>query len=73
MLQNLPDCFRPDKGDELPVGIIGSTIRNMGTIPNKDLIEGGGLVIDYVPAGSSDSKRVVLGFNELAMWIEFAN
>jgi hypothetical protein len=34
-------------------------------------IEGGGLAIDFVAAGSTEARRVVFGFNGNGMWVEF--
>ena len=34
-------------------------------------IETAGLIIDYVPNGSSTARRVALGFNELGMGITY--
>ncbi len=67
----LGDCFNWKRGKELPEGIIGSTILNFGTIPEYGAVEGGGLVIEYKRSDTGQSKRVVLGFNELGMWIDF--
>ena len=57
----------------MPAKIIGSTIMAMGTLPGNTGIEGGGLVIDYTPEGESIPSRVVFGFNELSLWVEFCN
>jgi hypothetical protein len=70
ILPNLPDRFHPDRGDEFPEDLLGSTIVRIGTIAEQGLVEGGGLVIDYRPAGSEAAKRLVLAFNDLGMWIE---
>ena len=71
VLPNLPDYFRPGSGGALPAGIVGSTIRGIGTIDGAGGVEGGGLVIEYVPPGAATPRRVVFGFNELALWVEY--
>lgn len=39
--------------------------------PDTDQIEGGGLVIDFIAAGDTAVRRVVFGFNECGMWVEY--
>jgi hypothetical protein len=58
------------RGDTFPPDIIGATIIHFGAAPTECGLEGGGLIIDYVPHGDSESKRLVLAFNELGMWVE---
>ena len=67
----LPASFGPERGKPLPAGIVGAKIVRIGTISNDSRVEGGGLAIDYVPAGDDIAQRVVLGFNELGMWMEW--
>lgn len=67
---SLPDYFRPESGEPLPHGFVGSRIIRAGGVPMPMAVEGGGLIIDYMPTGSSKSCRVVLSFNELGMWAE---
>jgi len=67
VIPNLPDRFHPTEGDKFPADLIGSEIVNFGT--TKERVEGGGLVIDYKPDGSDQTKRLYLGFNDLGMWI----
>jgi hypothetical protein len=57
--------------DGIPSDLIGSEVIAFGTLPNANAIEGGGLVIDYRPAGEQETRRVVFGFTELGMWLEF--
>jgi hypothetical protein len=63
----LPDFFHPHDGDEIPAQLSGATIIGFGT--SEERIEGGGLVIDYKSKNKSQVQRLVLGFNELGMWI----
>jgi len=63
----LPDRFRP--GKPLPKGIVGSKIVKFGAAPQSAEIEGGGLVIEYVPAGKKKSVVAVFAFTELGMWL----
>jgi hypothetical protein len=69
LLPKLPHYFRPHDGEEIPSDLVGATIIRIGTPAEAGLIEGGGLVIDYRPEGSTEVRRVVFGFNELAMWV----
>jgi hypothetical protein len=68
----LPDYFHPSQGDELPDGIIGSTIVAFGGGPDRCALEGGGLIIDYRPEGQACTMRAVLKFSELGMWITYS-
>jgi hypothetical protein len=56
------------RNEALPDGIEGATIVRIGTPKDASLVEGGGLVIDYRPAGSAAVRRAVLAFDETAMW-----
>src|SRR3954466_13637652 len=58
------------KGAKYPPDIIGATIVSFGAAPQEADIEGGGLIIDYMPKGATEAKRLALGFNELEMWVE---
>lgn len=60
------------EGDEaFPAELAGATITRIGSPEDPKLIEGGGLVIDFVPQGATTTRRLVLGFTELGMWIEY--
>lgn len=71
----LPGRFLPmlpciwDRHGSRPDDLTGATIVRFGTIPGDD-VEGGGLVIDYMPIGSGEAKRIVFGFNDEGMWVE---
>lgn len=69
----LPDRFHPEQGDEIPEDLVDATILRIGTANDID-VEGGGLIIDYIPAHYRPEWdrifRVVFGFNELGMWVE---
>jgi hypothetical protein len=47
----------------------GARIVNVGFVRNNEIE--GGLAIDYAKKGSSDVARMVLGFTELGMWVEW--
>lgn len=57
------------ENDLVPEDLIGAQIINMGT-PEISNLEGGGLIIDYKPLGSTSIRRIILSFNELGMWID---
>src|SRR5947209_2343091 len=68
----LPDALHFQRGNPIPGRIVGATILAFGTIPADHTgIEGGGLVIDYLPRRSNRAKRVVLAFSDLGMWVRF--
>jgi hypothetical protein len=62
-----PDRFRPNSGKEVPADLIGAVIVAIGT--SEELIEGGGLLIDYQPRDSAQVRRLVLAFTETGMWV----
>jgi len=53
----------------MPVGLVGARIVAVGT--SSERIEGGGLIIDYVRPREDKKRRVVFGFNEVGMWVEY--
>jgi hypothetical protein len=55
--------------------MLDSTLVRFGTIPSQRTerggrIEGGGLVLEYRPHGSRETKRIVFAFNDEGMWVE---
>lgn len=65
------DIFDPHRGEAVPPVLIGATIKRIGApLKCPSGVEGGGLVIDYVPKGKRQLRRVILSFNEIAMWVE---
>ncbi len=60
-----------DRGRDTFRLLCGARIVQIGT-PDDDAvsIEGGGLVIDFIPEGQQHPRRIVFGFNECGMWIE---
>lgn len=70
VLPTLPNFFSSQPPDPTPRGIVGAKIINFGSAPREAELEGG-LIIDYIPAGETQTIRVVLGFNEIAMWIHY--
>lgn len=74
VLAGLPRYFESHSVDPLPPGLIGAKTIAFGGVDFEsreklDNIEGGGLVIDYLPDGSSTVRRTVLSFNELGMGV----
>ena len=61
----LPARYRPEESEPFPPSLIGATIIRLGSPTDSQLIEGGGLVVDYRPAGSSEVHRLVLSLTEL--------
>lgn len=61
--------FRAEGGEAVLRRMKGSTILRIGT-PSEGDFDGGGLIIDYRPVGSTTNWRLVLGFHEGGMWVE---
>jgi hypothetical protein len=59
--------FAPEGGEVLFRRMRGATIVQIGST-DEDGIEGGGLLIDYVPANGTTPYRIVFAFNELGLW-----
>jgi hypothetical protein len=69
VIPRLPNWRDPQNGHAFPADLIGAKIINFGAAPKEADIEGG-LIIDYIPDGGGTIKRIVFGFNDLAMWVE---
>jgi hypothetical protein len=67
----------PGPGAPLPPGLIGAKILKFGTveeeIANEVLrgLEGGGLLIHYLPEGETEPKTVAFSMSECGMWVEY--
>jgi|GEM_PF-5724378 len=70
IVDRLPKYFHPDQGAAIPRELIGAKLIRIGTPRDQRKFEGGGLVIDYIPAKSRKVKRIILSFSELEMWIQ---
>ena len=57
--------------DAIPSDLVGAEIIAFGTLAGARAVEGGGLVIDYRRKRERQVRHIVLGFNELGMWVEF--
>jgi hypothetical protein len=68
---HLPSLSRLSGNDPIPPDIVGGTIIAIGAPSEHCDLEGGGLVVDFVPRGESSVRRLVLGLNELGMWVEY--
>jgi hypothetical protein len=65
----LPRFFEGQE-EVFPPDLQGAVILQIGRpVPAQDL-EGGGLIIDYLPTGATKPRRLVLAFNECGMWVE---
>ena len=64
----LPNIFGSRRREGYPSDLIGASIVRLGTIPSLDA-EGGGLVIDYTPLGSTEEHRAVFEFSDVGMWV----
>jgi hypothetical protein len=71
IVQALPSAhFHPEGGEELLRQMVGATIVCIGST-NEGGLEGGGFLIDYIPAGDTKTHRAVFAFNELGLWVEW--
>lgn len=69
VIPRLPDWRDSERrGEPLPPDLVGARIVRFGAAPKRFDLEGGGLIIDYIPKGRRGAKRLVLAFNELGMW-----
>ena len=59
-----------ETAEEVPSALVGATIVAIGMPDDERLVEGGGLVIDFIPLGSTKPDRIVLAFTECGMWVE---
>lgn len=68
-IEKLPQIFgNKNTGDEIPEGLIGAKIIRFGT-PIDGSYEGGGLLIEYLPVGATNSKCAIFESNETGMWV----
>lgn len=71
VIPKLADYFHADAGAAIPADISGSKIVRFGTAVADPRLAGGGLIIDYIPAGSERIKRLVLEFSDTGMDFTF--
>ena len=68
IMEALPHAlYQPESGEILLRRMRGATIVRIGST-DEEGIEGGGLLIDYVPANGHQVRRAVFAFNELGLW-----
>lgn len=58
--------------EPMPSDLFGARIIQIGTI-EEDVLSGGGLVIQYLPAGSEDENVIVFEFNDQGMGVTRKN
>lgn len=71
VVPELPASVPSGRGKSFPPELVGAEIVAIGTLPDASAAEGGGLVIDYRKSGCGVVSRLVLGFTELGMWVEY--
>ena len=64
----LPHMF--GRNESVPDGLVGATIVQIGTFKDTSLVEGGGLVIDYLPPQATQTRRAILAFDGTEMWLD---
>ncbi len=55
-------------GFEFPPDVVGARIVRFGTLAER--VEAGLLVIDYMPKGRNEVRRLRLAFNDMGMWVD---
>src|SRR5688572_20991385 len=70
IVERLPNILRADHGDAIPAVLVGAKIHRIGTPKDSQLFDGGGLVIDFSPAGDERWFRAVFGLHEVGAWVE---
>jgi hypothetical protein len=71
IVEGLPDALHPVTDEDAQLRQLrGATIVRIGST-NDAKIEGGGLLIDYVPANDTRVRRAVFAFNDLGLWMEW--
>jgi hypothetical protein len=74
VLPRLPALYGPEN-EAMPTELAGAKIINIGTVDRETAkrtgIEGGGLVIDFKSPKYKRVRRIVLSFNEAAMWVVY--
>ena len=65
---NFAAVLPSENPDKVPISLVGAKIVSFGAGIPIDT-ERHGLVIDFIPRGQSKTVRLVLGFNDLGMWI----
>jgi hypothetical protein len=75
VLPKVPAVYERDakdpRSEAMPSDLVGATINAIGAISGETNVGGGGLIIDYMSGLDGSPRRVVFGFSELGMWIEF--
>lgn len=66
LMKCLPHIF--GRNESVPSDLEGAEIIQVGTFEDETLVETGGLVIEYRPAGGNENRRLVFAFNDEAMW-----
>ncbi len=67
VVAKLPHIF--GRNEDIPKDLIGAKIIRFGTFADESLVEGGGLVIEYQTTIQQETQRLVLAFDETAMWL----
>lgn len=68
----LAEVFHPEWAEAVPDGLVGSRIIAIGAPADELDLDGGGLIIDYLPSDTQTARRLVLKFSELGMWVAYS-
>lgn len=67
IIARLPKSYAPQDGEPIPVQLIGAKIIGIGTFADGSRLQGGGLVVEYLPSDSINARRIVFEFDEREM------
>lgn len=64
----MPALFRPADAEAVPLELTNARLLAFGAAPSELCLEGGGLILDFLPVGEETAQRLVLAFNDEGMW-----
>ncbi|HUT93094.1 MAG TPA: hypothetical protein VMY37_26755 [Thermoguttaceae bacterium] len=68
IVRKLPSTDTPTYRDPIPDALNGSTIISIGSFRDHVIENGRALVIDCREAGTGETRRIILAFDDQAMW-----
>jgi hypothetical protein len=70
-IERLPIAYTAEGGDPVPQQLLGAKIVRLGTMHYRSGqgAESGGFAIEYIPADSTQTRRIVFGFSEQGLWV----
>ena len=68
--KRFPRFGHPEWGERVPRELIGARIVRFGGGAPEHRLEGGGLLIDFIPKGKRAVRQIVFYLNSSGMWVE---